>query len=255
MRVIPRLARPLPTVEPAPRVERRPCFRAACRLVVLWLALGVLVTPLSAQTRKIIIDCDPGIDDAMALAIALQHPGFEILGITTTFGKATIEQATKNALRIVELSGRSVPVYRGAGRPRRVPLEPPPDFVHGRDGLGNTAQPDPVTRPRAEPADRFLVDMARAHPGEITIVAVGRLTNLARALKADRSFVRNVREVVLMGGALYPAGSRTSRRLRVLDRREESRLSRGSRRDRQCARRSERDAGCPHSSEDRGIWA
>jgi purine nucleosidase len=161
----------------------------------------------AAEPRKLIIDCDPGIDDAMAIILALQYPGFEVLGITTTFGNATIDQATKNALRIVELSGRPIPVYQGAARPLLVPLDAPPDFVHGQDGLGNTGQPEPTAKPQEIPAAQFLVEMTRANPGEITIVSVGRLTNLAEALQLDPDFVRNVREVVLMGGTLYVPGN------------------------------------------------
>jgi inosine-uridine nucleoside N-ribohydrolase len=100
-------------------------------LVAMFAASGVA----TAQTRKIIVDCDPGIDDAVALVLALQYPGFEILGITTTFGNATIDHTTRNALRVVELSGRSIPVYRGAGNPRIVPPRPPPDLVRGPGGV------------------------------------------------------------------------------------------------------------------------
>ncbi len=161
----------------------------------------------AAEPRKLIIDCDPGIDDAIAIVSALQYPGFEILGITTTFGNAPIEQATKNALRVVELSGKNIPVYQGADKPLSVPLRAPPDFVHGKDGLGNTRQPEPSAKPQDKSAAQFLSDATRAHPGQITILAVGRLSNLAEAIKLDSHFVRNVREVVLMGGALYVPGN------------------------------------------------
>ena len=181
-------------------------MQAGFRLGLLSIMMLASHVAVAAEPRKLIIDCDPGIDDAMAIILALQYPGFEILGITTTFGNATIEQATKNALRIVELSGQSIPVYQGAGRPLLVPLDAPPDFVHGQDGLGNTGQPEP-TKPQDKPAAQFLADMAKAYPGQITILAVGRLTNLAEALKRDSSFAANIREVVLMGGALYVPGN------------------------------------------------
>jgi inosine-uridine nucleoside N-ribohydrolase len=155
----------------------------------------------------VIIDCDPGIDDAIALILAMQAPELEILGVTTIFGNATIEQATKNALRIVERSGKHIPVYRGAAKPLSVPLGAPPDFVHGMDGLGNTEQPEPSTKAQAKPAAQFLVDAAKAHPGEVTILAVGRLSNLAEAIRLDSAFAKNVREVVIMGGALYVPGN------------------------------------------------
>lgn len=187
-----------------------------CRSLSAGVRLGVLVVAIlachaaaAAQPRKLIIDCDPGIDDAMAIILALQYPGFEILGITTTFGNATLEQATKNALRIVDLSGTPIPVHKGASKPLIVPLSPPPDFVHGQDGLGNTRQPEPSRRPQDPPAARFLADMAKAYPGQITILAIGRLTNLAEALKLDSRFAGNIREVVLMGGALYVPGNVT----------------------------------------------
>jgi purine nucleosidase len=179
-------------------------FAGVCLALIASLACQVAA---GAEPRKLIIDCDPGIDDAIAIILAMQYPGFEILGITATFGNATIEQATKNALRIVELSGKKIPVYRGADKPLSVPLQPPPDFVHGKDGLGNTNQPEPSIKPQDKPAAQFLAEMAKAYPGQITILAVGRLSNLAEAIKLDSNFVRNVREVVLMGGALYVPGN------------------------------------------------
>src|SRR5688572_18579469 len=128
----------------------------------LGVTLGILLVTFcachvtaAAEPRKLIIDCDPGIDDAIALILAIQYPGFEILGITTTFGNASLEQATKNALRIVELSGKNISVYRGASKPLVVPLDPPPDFVHGQDGLGNTHQPEASTKSQDKPAAEF----------------------------------------------------------------------------------------------------
>ena len=113
----------------------------------------------AAQSRKIIIDCDPGIDDATAIILAMQYSGFEILGITTVFGNASLEQGTQNALRVVELSGKHIPVYKGAQKPLLVPLEAPPDFVHGKDGLGNTYQPEPKTTYQQKPAAQFIADI------------------------------------------------------------------------------------------------
>lgn len=181
------------------RSQNRKTISAGVRLALLLITILAFHLTAAAQSRKLIIDCDPGIDDAIAIILAMQQPEFEILGITTTFGNATLEQTTKNALRIVELSGKPIPVYKGASKPMIVPLNPPPDF-HGQDGLGNTHQPEPSTKPQAKRAAEFLVEMAKTYPGQITIVAVGRLTNLAEALKRDSSFASNIREVVLMGG-------------------------------------------------------
>jgi purine nucleosidase len=173
-------------------------------LFVIFLFHGFMAIP---QPRKVIIDCDPGIDDALALILAIESPDFEILGITTVFGNCTIEQATNNALRIVEISGQDIPVYRGAEKPLNVPLDPPPSFVHGEDGLGNTQQPKPSLRSADKPAWQFIIDMVRSNPGEVTILAVGRLTNLAEAIKMQPDIVKDVKEVVLMGGALYVPGN------------------------------------------------
>lgn len=174
-------------------------------IVLVLLHIGRL--DAAAQSRKIIIDCDPGIDDAMAMMLAMQYPGFDIVGITTVFGNALLDQATRNALTIVELSGKAIPVYRGAAKPLRIALDPPPDFVHGKDGLGNTDQPTPKNSHRSKRAAQFIVDSAKAYPGQITILAVGRLTNLAEAMKLDPNLTKNIKEVVLMGGALNVPGN------------------------------------------------
>ena len=137
----------------------------------------------TSAPRKVIYDTDPGVDDAMALYYALAHPGIDIVGITTTFGNVTVEQAATNALYLSALAGRAVPVTRGAARPWVKPGEAPPAHIHGDDGLGNLPTRAPhalVLDPR--PSAQFIVDMARAHPGEITLVAVGPLGNLAAAL-------------------------------------------------------------------------
>ena len=160
-----------------------------------------------AQARKIIIDCDPGVDDATALVLAMNYPGFDILGITTVFGNAYLEQTTQNALTVVELSNRNIPVYKGADKPLRKPLDAPPDFIHGKDGLGNTYQPKPRITFQSKPAAQFIVDIAKAFPGEVTILAVGRLTNLAEAIKIDSTVTKNIKEVVLMGGDLHVPGN------------------------------------------------
>ena len=162
-----------------------------------------------ARPRKVILDADPGIDDAMAILFALRSPALEVLGITTVFGNADIEIATANALRLVELAGRPVPVARGAGHPLVLPKAPPPDFVHGADGLGNIGAPLPTGRVIEASAPEFIVATARRHPGEVTLVAVGRLTNLALALALEPRLPELVKEVVLMGGSASAGGNVT----------------------------------------------
>ena len=163
----------------------------------------------NAAAQKIIIDCDPGIDDAIAIILAMEYSKFEILGITTVFGNATVEQATENALKLVELSGKNIPVHKGAERPLVIPLNNPPDFVHGTDGFGNTNQAKSSLQVASASAADFIVQTINGNPGEITILAIGRLTNLARALALDPGIAANIKDVVLMGGALHVPGNVT----------------------------------------------
>ncbi|MEO5783160.1 MAG: nucleoside hydrolase [Ginsengibacter sp.] len=102
---------------------------------------------------------------------------------------------------------KNIPVYRGAEKPLLKPLSSPPDFIHGTDGLGNTHQPKPKIQYQTKPAAQFIVDIAKAHPGQVTILAVGRLTNLAKAIKLDPDVTKNIKEVVLMGGDLHVPGN------------------------------------------------
>lgn len=152
--------------------------------------------------HKVIFDTDPGIDDAMALLFLHASPEVELLGITTTFGNGTIETTTRNSLYLAERFGIEVPVGRGAGAPLIGEAAEPPDFVHGGNGLGEVEIPSLVSRqPDLRPAHRLIIDLIRAHPGEVEIVAVGRMTNLALALREDPGIVPLVKQVVIMGGA------------------------------------------------------
>ncbi len=158
--------------------------------------------------RKVIFDTDPGVDDAMALYYALAHTGVDVVGITTTFGNVTVEQAAINALYLTAIAGFDVPVTQGVAKPWFKASEAPPDFIHGDDGLGNLVTRQPTTNaldPRA--SAQFIVDMARAHPGEITLVAVGPLGNLATALKLAPELPKLIREVILMGGTVLEPGN------------------------------------------------
>lgn len=177
--------------------------------IFILLAFLISFVNVEAQSRKVVIDCDPGIDDAMALILALEYTELDILGITTVFGNSAIEQATENTLRIVELAQRDIPVYKGAAQPLVVPLRPPPDFVHGKDGLGNTGQQKSALQVEEKSAATFIVEIINTYPNEVTLLAVGRLTNLAKALLIDPGVAEKVKEVVLMGGALYVSGNVT----------------------------------------------
>ncbi|MEE4298084.1 MAG: nucleoside hydrolase [Pseudomonadales bacterium] len=157
------------------------------------------------MAHRIVFDTDPGIDDAMALLFAHASPEIELLGITTTFGNATVEQTTRNALLIADRFGIACPVHRGAAAPLVGEADAPPDFVHGRDGLGEAGF-EPSPREPTGDAAAFLVETIRKHPGEITVVAVGRMTNLARALERDPEIAGLVKGIVVMGGAFGREG-------------------------------------------------
>lgn len=155
--------------------------------------------------RKIILDCDPGIDDAVALCLAAAYPErFELLGITTVGGNQTIEKVTENALRLAALYGLDVPVARGAAGPLvREPLTA--SDVHGGNGIGNVELP-PAPRGIAEQnAVLFMREQfERLGEGErITLVPIGPLTNIALLIKVFPEVKERIGEIVLMGGALY----------------------------------------------------
>jgi inosine-uridine nucleoside N-ribohydrolase len=162
----------------------------------------------NTQPRKVIYDTDPGVDDAMALYYALAHPNVDIVGITTTFGNVYVEQAATNALYLTALSGHDVPVTQGVAKPWVKHAEPPPDSIHGGDGLGNLQNRQYHNKTLdSRSSAQFIVDMARAHPGEITLVAVGPLGNLATALKLEPQLPKLVQEVILMGGTVLEPGN------------------------------------------------
>lgn len=159
------------------------------------------------MAKKILFDTDPGVDDATALLFLHKHPDVELVGITTVFGNADIERVTHNALYMKERFGLSAPVARGAGLPLVREPGPSPVHVHGDNGLGNVAVPAQVSAevdPRLAP--QFIIDTLRENPGEVTIVAVGRLTNLAQALAEAPDIAEQAKEVIVMGGAFAVGG-------------------------------------------------
>lgn len=159
--------------------------------------------------HKIIIDTDPGVDDTMAIFFALRSPELEVIGLTTIFGNVHTSLATINALRLLEIAGRpDIPVVPGASAPLTGPFGGPVPYVHGDDGQGNAHLPPPTTHPRAGSAAAFIVEQVMAAPGEITLVPLGPLTNIALALRLEPRLAQNVRQVVLMGGnALCPGNA------------------------------------------------
>ena len=158
--------------------------------------------------RKIIIDTDPGQDDAVAILLALGSPAeIEVLGIVAVAGNVGLKQNAYNALQVVELSGKTgVPVYAGCEAPIRRKLVTA-EYVHGKTGLDGPTLPAPKIKLRDQHGVDFIIDTVRANPGEVTLVAVGRMTNLALALKHDPEIATLVKDVVIMGGNFYVPGN------------------------------------------------
>ena len=152
---------------------------------------------------QVIFDTDPGIDDAMALLLLARHPAVDILGVTTVIGTAGIEAVTRNALLLKDRFGFAAPIAKGAAGPISGDAASlPPEVVHGANGLGNIELPHTLrSTPDPRPAHRLIIDLVHQHPHEITLIAVGRMTNLALALGEAPEIAGLVRSVVMMGGA------------------------------------------------------
>jgi purine nucleosidase/pyrimidine-specific ribonucleoside hydrolase len=148
----------------------------------------------------IIIDCDPGHDDAIALLLALASPEVELLGVTTVHGNQTLEKTTTNALRVLELARRAdIPVAAGADRPLVRDLAVA-SHVHGDSGLDGPALPPAVHRPIGQNAVDFTIEQLVSSPRPVTLVPTGPLTNIARVLEATDG--ENVERIVFMGGSI-----------------------------------------------------
>lgn len=149
----------------------------------------------------LIIDCDPGIDDALAIMWALRA-GLHVNAITTVAGNTGVEQVTENALKVLEVAGRSdVPVYAGAAVPLNGEL-PHASSSHGVDGLGDVAGPPAQHRAHGSSASDYFASMARGQGEPVTIAALGPLTNIAEAVQTNPHFVSRVDRLVVMGGAM-----------------------------------------------------
>lgn len=159
------------------------------------------------MTHKIILDTDPGIDDAMAIYFAFQHPQIEVLGLTTVYGNVPVSMSARNALTLRDYAGQNMPVCKGVAMPWVGPESGYAHFVHGDDGFGNIDLPPSTSELDPRSAAQFIVDTVRANPGEVTLVAIGPLGNLALALRLEPELPKLVKGVAIMGGAAFVPGN------------------------------------------------
>src|SRR5712692_8787639 len=159
-------------------------------------------TPLPDFPRRIILDTDPGIDDAMAVLLALRSPELKVEAITTVAGNVPVELGTENARKLVELAGRTdVIVAKGAARPLQRKLSTA-EAIHGENGLGGVSLPPPKIALDRRHAAQVIHDLIDANPGQFTLVAVGPLTNIATSLLQYPDLAAKIREIILMGGTV-----------------------------------------------------
>ena len=158
---------------------------------------------------NIIFDTDPGVDDAFALLYALNHPNINVLGITTVFGNVPVETSTKNALILSEMAEKGTIVYQGANKPLERNVTNYPSFIHGYDGLGNTNHPQSKFNASKLDAAQFIINEINENAGNINLVAVGPLTNIANAINQDPSIVNKVNSLLIMGGSWLAGGNIT----------------------------------------------
>ena len=157
--------------------------------------------------KRIVIDCDPGIDDAQAIMMAYRHPDVTIEAITTVSGNVGLNHTTANALKVLDvLEAGPIPVYPGANT-GLVEVSENASFVHGEDGLGDVGFPASNRKPEEEPAALALIRLAKAQAGELELVAIGPLTNLALALRLEPELPSLYKRLVIMGGAYYGKGN------------------------------------------------
>lgn len=158
--------------------------------------------------RRFLIDTDTASDDAVALLMALRYPGIEIEAITVVAGNVPVEQGTQNALYTVELAGKRVPVHMGLAKPLLRPLESA-EWVHGQDGMGDIGLSLSGRTPAPGHAVDVIIDTLKRYPGEVTVVTLGPLTNLAAALIREPGIAKLPKEVIMMAGTGQGPGNVT----------------------------------------------
>lgn len=160
--------------------------------------------------KRILIDTDPGIDDALAILLALASPELSLEGLSVVHGNCSLEQAVRNGLSVLELAKAGhIPLARGCELPLVQPSLLAPE-THGNTGLGYASLPEPLTQPIGQHGSDFLVEKILSNPGEITLVAIGPLTNVALAIRKEPKFARSLKEIIIMGGAIRHEGNTTA---------------------------------------------
>ncbi|GIK42726.1 MAG: nucleoside hydrolase [Chloroflexota bacterium] len=164
---------------------------------------------MAGGAKRVILDTDPGIDDALAILLALASPEINLEALTVVMGNCSTAQGVSNALSVLELAGAGdISVAPGLDRPLLQPLLTAPE-THGQTGLGYAQLPPPRHSPAGQHAVDLLIERVMAAPGEITVVAIGPLTNLALAIRREPALLQAIHEVIIMGGALRHEGNTT----------------------------------------------
>lgn len=164
---------------------------------------------MTGQPRiPLLIDTDPGVDDALALLMAFDSSAHEVVGLTVTAGNVGLQHTLRNALVLCDVVGSQVPVFAGAAAPLLHPAQDAGD-VHGSDGFGGATLPPPSRTAAAEHAALAILRLSHAHAGRLQLVALGPLTNLALAISLDPSLPSRLARCVVMGGALTAHGNIT----------------------------------------------